>query len=562
MTPLELIVNFLRQQGIEYLSCFPTTNMIETAAKAGIRPIVCRQERIGVGIADGYSRVTNGEPPGVFAMQYGPGAENAYSGVATAFSDSVPMLLFPLGNSEDREGVAPLFSSVASFASVTKRVERINSSARIGEVMRRAIAALRQGRPGPVMVEIPVDILKDQVQPTILADLSIKRANSQGDPADIDAAARALCDSRRPIVHAGQGVLYANASDELTELAELLSLPVMTTVVGKSAFPENHPLSLGSGTEQSIPRKLHHFLQRSDLVLGIGCSFTKHGMSVPIPSGKPLIHASNDPSDVNKDYQVEYPIIGDAKLVLRQLIDACRDIVGKDGRRNPAVIEEIASVDRRWLADWMGKLTSRERPINPYRVIWEFMQTVDPNEAIVTHDSGNPRMQMMPFYRAGGPRSYIGWGKSHGLGTGLGLIMGAKLARPDKLCVNFMGDAAFGMAGLDFETAVRNRIPIITIVLNNSGMASEGRSMPTADANYRIAELGGNYSEIARALGGYSERIEDPAEIGGAIKRALRVTDEQGEPALLEFVTAQETDWSWRGSESMLGTAAGDFKPS
>ncbi len=562
MTTLEVIVSFLKKEGVEYLSCFPTTNIIETAAKAGIRPIVCRQERVGVGIADGYSRVTNGETPGVFAMQYGPGAENAYSGVATAFSDSVPVLLLPLGNSEDREGISPLFNSVVSFASVTKRVERITSSGRIGEVMRRAMAAMRQGRPGPVMVEIPVDILKDEVEPSALADLSVKRTCSQGDPIDIDAAARALCDSRCPIVHAGQGVLYANASNELVELAELLSLPVMTTVLGKSAFPENNPLALGSGTEQSIPRKLHHFLQRSDLILGMGCSFTKHGMSVPIPSGKTLIHATNDPTDINKDYQVEYPIIGDAKLVLRQLIEACRDLVGENGRKNPAIVEEIASIDRGWLADWMRKLTSGERPINPYRVIWEFMQTVDPNDAIVTHDSGNPRMQMMPFYRAGGPRSYIGWGKSHGLGTGLGLIMGAKLARPEKLCVNFMGDAAFGMVGLDFETAVRNRIPIITIVLNNSGMASEGRSMPVADTTYRTSELEGNYSEIARAMGGYSERIEDPGEIADAFKRAIRVSEEQGEPALLEFVTARETDWSWAGSQSMLGTAAGDFKPS
>lgn len=562
MTPLEIIVNFLKRQGVEYLSCFPTTNMIEAASKAGIRPIVCRQERVGVGIADGYSRVTNGAPPGVFAMQYGPGAENAYSGVSTAFSDSVPVLLLPLGNSEDREGVSPLYSSVVSFASVTKRVERINSSARISEVMRRAMAALRQGRPGPVMVEIPVDILKDQVDPSTLADLSINPTRSQGDPSDIEAAARALCDARRPIVHAGQGVLYAEASNELAELAELLSLPVMTTVVGKSAFPENSPLSLGSGTEQSIPRKLHHFLQRSDLVFGIGCSFTKHGMSMPIPSGKTLIHATNDPADINKDYDVEFPIIGDANLILRQLIDACRDLVGKNGRQNPAIIDEIASVDRSWFSDWSRKLTSQERPINPYRVISEFMQTVDPNDAIVTHDSGNPRMQMMPFYRAGGPRSYIGWGKSHGLGTGLGLIIGAKLARPEKICVNFMGDAAFGMVGLDFETAVRNRIPIVTIVLNNSGMASEGRSMPVADDSYRVAELGGNYSEVARAMGGYSERIEDPAEIADSIKRAVRVSQERGEPALLEFVTAQETDWSWKGSQTMLGTAAGDFKPS
>jgi thiamine pyrophosphate-dependent acetolactate synthase large subunit-like protein len=134
---------------------------------------------------------------------------------------------------------------------------------------------------------------------------------------------------------------------------------------------------------------------------------------------------------------------------------------------------ELERVRAAWLAEWTPMLGSAEVPISPYRVIGEFMRTVDPRDAIVTHDSGSPRDQLLPFYRAVLPRSYLGWGKSHALGTGLGLIIGAKLAAPDKFCVNFMGDAAFGMTGLDFETAVRCGIPILTVVLNNSAMAIE-----------------------------------------------------------------------------------------
>jgi thiamine pyrophosphate-dependent acetolactate synthase large subunit-like protein len=150
-----------------------------------------------------------------------------------------------------------------------------------------------------------------------------------------------------------------------------------------------------------------------------------------------------------------------------------------------------------------------------------------------------------PFYRATRPRSYLGWGKSHQLGTGLGLTIGAKLAAPDKFCVNFMGDAAFGMTGLDFETAVRCGIPITTIVLNNSSMAIETHAMQLSHERYRSRDIGGNYANIARDLGGWSERVEDPAEIGTAIGRARRHNDD-GRPALLEFVTSEEQGFSHR----------------
>ena len=547
MRTIDAIAQILKQEGIEYLSAFPTTPVIEAAAVAGIRPIICRQERVGVGIGDGYARVKNGRPPGVFAMQYGPGAENAYAGVATSFSDAVPILFLPLGHPRDREGIYPLFSSMKSYESVTKYIEQINSPSRVVETMRRAFAALKRGRPGPVMVEIPADVAVEEVDPAIVDGYqSPKPATMGGNPQDILEAAKALLDAEHPVVLAGQGVLYAEATDELVELAEFMQAPVMTTMAGKSAFPEKHPLALGSGSGV-MSRPVYHFMSRADVVFGIGTSFTKHGMVMNVPAGKTLIHATNDPIDLDKNYSVDYPILGDAKLVLRQFIEACKELLSTRQRGERPVAAEIANVRQEWLNEWMPTLTSNQKPMTPYRVIWEFMQTINSDEAIVTHDSGSPRDQLMPFYRAGGPRTYLGWGKSHGLGTGLGLNIGAKLADPNKFVVNFMGDAAFGMTGLDFETAARSHIPILTVVLNNSTMAIETHAMAESHELFKTRDLGGNYADLGQAMGGWAERVTDPADVSAAFLRAKKVT-EDGRAALLEFITNEEQAFSHRRS--------------
>ena len=545
MKVLDAIAHIMKKEGVEYLSAYPTTALIESTAEIGIKPIICRQERVGVGIADGYARVNNGNPPGVFAMQNGPGAENAFAGVATAYSDAVPMLLLPLGHPRARDGVFPLFSSVRSFSDITKSVEQISTASQIGETMRRAFARLKMGRPGPIMVEIPSDIADAEVDTSILESYKpVKATLSTADSQDVLSAARALLNAKAPIIHAGQGVLYANATEELIELAELLQIPVMTTLAGKSAFPEKHPLALGSGSSV-MNGCVYHFLDQADVVFGVGTSFTKHSMTTTIPPGKAFIHATNDPIDIDKDYYTDYPVIGDAKLVLQQFIEACKDLLPSSNQDDNKVVEKIASVRKTWLKEWTPKLTSDEVPITPYRVIWEFMNNVDPAEAIVTHDSGSPRDQLMPFYQSGGPRTYLGWGKSHGLGTGLGLNIGAKLAAPDKFVVNFMGDAAFGMTGLDFETAARNSIPILTVVLNNSTMAIEASHMARSHELYRTRDIGGNYADMALAMGGWAERVADPADVGPAILRARKAT-EDGQAALLEFITSEETAFSYR----------------
>jgi acetolactate synthase-1/2/3 large subunit len=242
MKIIDAISDILKREGVEFLSTYPTTPLIDAAAAIGIRPVLCRQERVGVGIADGFTRITNGKRIGAFAMQYGPGAENAFPGVATAYSDSVPMLILPLGHQRDRAQVFPLFSSARTYASVTKSVETLNQPEQVSEVMRRAFNLLKMGRPGPVMVEIPADVALEEVDDAIVHSYRVvKPTCPAGNAQDIAAAAQVLLQARRPVIHAGQGVLYAEASAELVELAELLHIPVMTTLEGKSALPSPLP---------------------------------------------------------------------------------------------------------------------------------------------------------------------------------------------------------------------------------------------------------------------------------------------------------------------------------
>ena len=540
MDGVTAIANVLKLEGIDWIGCMPSSPLIEAAAVAGIRPIVVRQERTGVHMADGFSRINNGRKNGIFVMQAGPGAENAFGGVAQAYADSVPILLLPAGASRRRAGIDPVFSPTRSYESITKWAAQINFADRVPELMRRAFTNLRSGKPGPVLLEIPGDLVNEEIGEESFDYEPPSILRSAGDPEAVSRAARALLSAQRPVIMAGQGVLYAEATEELRQLAEFLQIPVLTTLEGKSAFPENHPLSLGVGGS-STTEAVHRFLTSSDLVFGIGCSLIKSNFTVQIPAGKTLIHATNCDGDINKDYRSQHPVLGDAKLVLNQFLQELKGQAGNAGRpSDPALTSEIRSAKEGWLNQWMPRLTSDEIPINPYRVVWDVMHAVDLDNSIVTHESGSSREQVTPFWEARAPRSFIGWGKSTQLGYSLGLAMGAKMAAPEKQVINFMGDAAFGMVGLDVETAVREKIAITTIVMNNSTMGIYPDSrMPTAVERYQTKNLTGNFSEVALALGAYSERITDPNEITPAMRRAQEA-NKSGRPALLEFITKEE----------------------
>ena len=552
MKAIDAMARILQQEGTEFMFCFPSNPLIEAGAKLGIPPIMARNERTMINMADAYTRVSNGRRIGVCLAQWGPGVENAFGAIAQAFNDSVPILFIPGGSKRDRIGASRHFDAVKNFAGVTKWAESINDASRVPDLMRRAYGYLRNGRPGPVMLEVPEDVFYDEIDDGF-AYRPVNATKSSGDPKDVAAAIRMLLAARDPIIHAGQGVLYAEATNELREFAELVNVPVMTTLLGKSAFPENHPLALGLGASAAT-KAVDHFLKKADLVFGIGCSFTQTWITAPVSADKTLIQISNDPLDLDVDRPIDQAILGDARLVLQQLIaEAHKQIASHGARSNNGPAAEIRAVRDQWWSDWMPKLRSDEVPINPYRVIWELLQIVDRESTIVTHDSGFPREQLMPFYEVISPRGYVGWGNTTPLGSSLGIALGAKLAAPDKLVVNVMGDAAVGQGGMDFETAIRLRIPILTLVLNNSVITASEKQYPITVEKYGIKQLSGDYAGVARALGAMAERVEQPSEIVPAMRRALE-SIESGRTAVLEFITKEEQAVSKHWTPSDLVT--------
>jgi thiamine pyrophosphate-dependent acetolactate synthase large subunit-like protein len=537
MKVVQAIAKAMKAEGVDVLFAYPVNPLIEAAAEEDIRTIIVRQERTGLHMADAYSRMSSGDKIGVFCMQHGPGAENAFGGVAQAFSESSPILVIPAGYPRRLAHYYPNFNSVQNMRHITKWAEPLTMGRAAPEVLRRAFFQLRNGRPGPVLIEVPVDVFGEDVPDDWVYTPSFT-AKSGPDPEAVADAARVLAAATNPVIYAGQGVHYAKAWAELRALAEAWNIPVTTSIEGKSAFPEDHPLSLGSGGRAN-PRPVKTFLAEADVILGIGCSFALTAFGVPMPRGKTIIHATLDPMDLNKDVVAEHGLIGDAKLTLAALRQAMTNLDKAPARARAEVPARIASLREAWLAEWAPKLENNAAPINPYRVIAELNRLVDPAKTVITHDAGSPRDQITPFWRSTEPLSYIGWGKTTQLGAGLGFAMGAKLARPGHLCINVWGDAAIGFTGMDFETAVRERIPILSILFNNFSMAIEIPIMPVSQAKYGATDISGNYADMAKAFGAYGERVTDPGDIVDALKRGIEAT-ERGEPALLEFITDKE----------------------
>jgi acetolactate synthase-1/2/3 large subunit len=539
-TVADAIAAVLKREGVEIVFGYPRNAVLEAAARIDIRTIIVRQERTGLHMADAVSRMTKGGQMGVFVMQQGPGAENAFGGVAQAFADSVPVLVMPQGYALGQMHVPFNFNSVRSMASVAKHAEPLTSASEVVPVLRRAFAMLRNGRPQPVVVELPFDLMAEPFE----GDLDYvpgKVARSQPAAEEIEAAAEALIGAENPAIYAGQGVHWAEAYDELRALAEHLALPVMTSLPGKSCFDETHPLALGSGGN-GINGGVAKWLTESDMLFGIGCSFTATSFGLTIPPGKRVIHATLDASDIDKSVPCEIGLVGDAKLTLAALLEAVKRRL-PDARDAAPVAARIKATEAEWFAKWRAKCEQESSPLSPYRVLWDLQQTVDVANTVITHDAGSPRDQLVPFWKSITPHSYIGWGKSTQLGYGLGLAMGAKLVHPEKLCINVWGDAAIGFTGTDLETAARERIPILSILLNNAAMAIELPIMPVATEKYRATDISGDYAAFARSLGCHGERVSEAAEIVPALRRAIAAS-QAGQPALVEFITEQETEFS------------------
>lgn len=542
----DAVVKALEKEGVSYITGFsggglsPLWPALRTSEI--IQAFAARHEKLGVEIADGYARATG--KVGVAMAGTGPGATNTLTGIAGCYADNIPVLLLMgqhplknLGKEWQQEISSSIFDTVVKWKGTCTSVEEIPG------IMRRAFTALRSGSPGPVVIEMPQDVMTAEADDALLNYEPVGPGRkSAPDPQDIEKAADMLVQASYPVLNLGGGVLSANAMPEALELAELLSTPVATTLMGKSSFPEDHPLSLGLGV---YPRSRYatgpalHVNRKADVVLAVGNSFRQPNGTDgrPIPAGVKLIHINADPADLNKTYQVDLPILADAKLALHDLVEAVRDRLGSSGGGvKPQIAGEIKQARDKWLGEWMPVFTDESSPTNGYRVVYDLMRTVDLDNTVALHDAGGSRGYICPFWVAKHPRSFVAMGGMAAMGWSMGAAVGAKLGRPDQLVVHLLGDASFGMTGMEIETAARMGIATLTVVINNGGIGGGIMGMNGPNGNPpAMAELGGNFSEVARGLGAYGERVEQPGEIIPALQRAIRSTEE-GQAALVEVM--------------------------
>jgi len=532
------LVNILEQEGVKQVCTFPTSHINNAVGEEGPPYLfMVRDERYAVSVADAIGRLSNGKQIGVCTVMGGvnaAGTQMAYGAMAEAYEDSVPLLCLT-------DGVPPSvlgrerYNIQDGFRSVTKWIGYINQAERVPEFMRRAFTELRTGRPSPVLLEVPRELGEYEVKDYPYTP--VKGWRSMGDPVDVEKAVKALRKAESPVLWAGHGVFSADAVEEFNMFAEMAQVPVLTTLKAKSVFPENHELSIGVRGEPA-----ERFLRKADLVLTIGVGYTPSGFMHTIPDAmhKKIIQVTNDPHDLNRDYSVDHAILGDAKLVLKQL----RAELEKQGapKRNETEIKEMEDAKKKKQAKYGPFMESSDKPINPYRVYAELMNTLDMEKSLVTHESGNTRDQLSTVYESRIPHGFLGWGNVTTLGYGLAGALGAKLVYPDWQVVSVSGDAGVGYQMGNWETMVRHNMGITTVHINNDGFGGYGPGFWGKGHSPYTFELTPSKvqstAKVAEALGIDSERVEDPDEVAPALKRALKANS-SNKPYLLEVICSK-----------------------
>jgi acetolactate synthase-1/2/3 large subunit len=529
------VARILKAEGIPWVSCYPTNHINNALGEEGVPILMMGEERFAVAVADAFSRVTCGKQIGVctvMANLNAAGIQMAYGAIAQAWEDSSPVLVIAEGVGQGASRHTH-FDMAGALASVTKWVGKVDRADLVPDYFRRAFTQLRSGRPGPVLLIIPRDLGEYEEDEHPYAP--VKGWRSGPDPDDVKAAVRMLLDARDPLLYVGEGVLYADATRELREFAELAQVPVLTTLKAKGAFPENHPLSVGIRGSLA-----EHFLRKADVLFSIGSSLFPNRFSHAIPDAgrKTIIQCTVDTLDINRSYETRHAVIGDARLTLRALVDELSSRAG-GARARPELIEEIRAARAAFLAKFRPLMESDEKPINPYRVIGDLMKVLDPERSFVTADSGNTRDQTSTVYETRIPRGFLGWGNVSTLGFSLAGAVAARLAYPDRQCVHITGDAGVCYMMGNFEAVARYGIGVTTLHINNGGYSGYGPGFWGAGHDpytWKVSDHDSAcMSAMARAVGFHAEDVTEPAEVIPALRRALD-ENARGRPAFLEFI--------------------------
>ncbi|MFW9916002.1 MAG: thiamine pyrophosphate-binding protein [Candidatus Thorarchaeota archaeon] len=510
-----------------------------------IRWITFRHEAAAAHAADAYARITGS--PGVCLGTVGPGAANLIPGVYAAYADSIPMIVLTAQNqswkSYPDHGSMQALDQLTLFKAVTKWNVVVSHWKRIPELVQRAIRMAISGKPGPVHIDIPVDILYEEhvPDPEFTCILSKERYRTVdppgGNPDAIRKAAAMLAEAKRPMIRAGGGVQRSGASDELLKLAEYLQTPVTTSASARGTIPEDHDLCMMGNAPGSASLVIQN---EADVVLLVGCRlgdldlFGQPFVWADSTSQK-LIQIDIDGAMIAFNREVDIPIVGDAKVVLNQLYEALEAMTPQKER--PIVLDEYHDVQKEWLADFNELGDSDQTPIHPLRLVKE-IRDFFPRDAVCVVDGGNTIIWTTYIHPIYTPRSYLWAADSGHLGAGLGYAIGAKLSVGTRPVYLITGDGALGFNLGELETVRRLNLPIIIIVYNDRafGMIKAGQKALYGGRYVGVDLYDIRWDLIARAMDCYGERVTDPAEIRPALQRAV----DSGLPAVLDVLIDRE----------------------
>ena len=533
------LARILKQEGIEWVSTFPVCQVNNALGREGVPLVMMRDDRYAVAVADATSRISGGARIGVCTFQGGvnaAGLQVAFAGMAQAFEDGSPVLCItdgiPAGATENSQ-----FDVTTALKTVSKWYGHLDKPERLPEFMRRAFTMLRTGRPGPVVIAIPDS--HAQYDETADPYIPVKGSKFAPDPADVAAAVELLLKAEKPLIYAGEGVIYAGASAELKEFVELANTPVISTLKAKGAFPEDHPLFVGVRGDQ-----VNHYLDECDLLFAVGSSLSPGRFSHGIPGAvnKTIIHCTIDELHVNKTYPTAQAVIGDAKFALQALTAELSAKTSSNGRPAGNVTAEVKSVRDSAMVKYREAMASTEKPINPYKVYAGLMEALDPHKSFVTHESGNTRDQLSTVYDTLVPRAFLGWGNVSSLGFSFAATIAAKLSFPEKQCVAVTGEAGLGYMLGQLEVALRQKIGITVVHVSNGGFAGYGPGF-WGDGHdpFTHKVLGYDEVDMSRVIGemGYhTERVTEASDVVLALQRAFSA-NESGQPAYIEFICSQ-----------------------
>ncbi len=548
LTGAQALIKGLEQENVEVMFGLPGGCILpayDPLIKSSIRHILVRHEQGAGHMAEGYAHVTG--RPGVAMVTSGPAATNLVTPLCDAFMDSIPMVAITgqvptsaIGTDAFQE-----CDTVGITRSITKHNELVMSADDLPMAIRQAFHIATTGRPGPVLIDVPKDVLQNMMTwhwPTddeVIDSLPGYKPTTKGHPRMIKEAAKLILESKQPILYVGGGVLKARAAEALRELAELTQIPVVTTLMARGAFPDNHPLCLGMpgmhGTATAVTA-----MQRADLLIALGARFDDRvtgKVSGFAPDAK-IIHVDIDPAEQGKVRKPDVPIVGDCRLVIEEMIIALRDLLAG------TMVQADISPWRSRVNGWKENFPLAYEPSEPGAALkpqfcLEKLRDASPEGTILVSGVGQHQMWSSQFWHFNEPYTWVNSGGLGTMGFSVPAAIGAKVGRPDKTVWAIDGDGCFQMTSQELITAAVEKIPVKIGILNNSnlGMVRQWQEMfyDNRYSQVHFSESVPDYVKMSEAMGCVGIRVESPEEVESAIDKANSINDR---PVVVEFRVA------------------------